>query len=138
MAVNFTISKRGKGLSNQASHYHLKPIYDSTVTMDELAVRISKACTLTPADVVACLSALNSEIRYQLQNGQKVELGWLGSFKIATETKAHANPEQCSKKDIRRVKVNYQPTKEFKRYLSNTTDFKIDPKAKMKYAELED
>ena len=138
MAVNFTISKRGKGLSSQASHYHLKPIYDSTVTMDELAIRISKACSLTPADVVACLSALNSEIRYQLQNGQKVELGWLGSFKIATETTAHASPEQCSKKDIRRVKVNYQPTKEFKRYLSNTTDFKIDPKAKSKYAELED
>ncbi len=138
MAVNFTISKRGKGLSSQASHYHLKPIYDSTVTMDELAIRISKACTLTPADVVACLSALNSEIRYQLQNGNKVEIGWLGSFKIAAETTAHPHPELCSKKDIKHIKVNYQPTKEFKRYLSNTTDFKIDPKAKMKYAELED
>lgn len=134
MAVKCTISKRANGINNTPKHvYHIKPIVEHTVTMDELATRISDSCSLTHADVVACLSALNKQVVTSLKEGHKVDLMWLGNFKMALETQAHATPTACSKTDIKRVKINYQPSKHIKKQLQDFTDFVIEPKAKLKY-----
>jgi len=134
MAVTCTISKRTNGINKTPKHvYHLKPIINKTVDIDELATRISNSCSLTHADVVACISALNKEVIEALKAGNKVDLMWLGSFKIALETQSQISAQSCSKSDIKRVKVNYQPSKQIKKELHAFSNFKIDPKAPLKY-----
>lgn len=134
MAVTCTISKRTNSISATPNHvYHLKPIISRTIDVDEMASRISENCSLTHADVVATLSALNHQILLALKAGHKIDLSWLGSFKIGIETQAHTTPEACGKADIKRVKVNYQPSKNMKKKLKNLTGFNIDSKAKLKY-----
>jgi predicted histone-like DNA-binding protein len=132
MAVTCTISLRGKGTSSHA-HYHLKAVSQRLISMDELAERISESCTLTPADVVACLAALNSEVKHQLQDGNTVDLGWLGRFSLGLQTQGHALPNHCTKADIKAVKINYRPSLKLKRFIKGVTEFKIDPAAKFKY-----
>ncbi len=134
MAVTCTISKRANGINKTPEHvYHLKPLINQTVDMDELATRISNSCSLTHADVVACISALNKEVIKALKAGDKVDLMWLGSFKIALETEAQPMAQACSKNDIKRVKVNYQPGRHIKKELQAFSNFKIDSKAALKY-----
>lgn len=136
MSVKCTISKRGSGVSqDQLPHFHLKPVYKTTISIDQLAKRISDTCTLSQPDVIACLSALNLEVKDQLQQGNRIDLGWLGTFKLAIETQSHTDPSKCSPKDIKRVKVNYQLNKNLKHELNNLTRFKIDPEAKLKYGD---
>lgn len=103
IAVTCTISSRGKRTSPHA-HYHLIAVSQGLISMDELAKRISKTCTLAPADVVACLAALNSEVKYQLQDGNTVDLGWLGRFSVGLQTQGHSLPNHCTKADIKAVK----------------------------------
>lgn len=134
MAITCTITKRANGINKTHQHvYHLKPIITNTLDMDTLATRISDSCSLTHADVVACLSALNKQVTEALKQGNKVDLGWLGSLKIGLETQAQTTPEACSKQDIKRVKINYQPSKQIKKDLKNFSHFIIEPKAKLKY-----
>ncbi|MBZ9779698.1 hypothetical protein LB452_12265 [Psychroflexus sp. CAK8W] len=134
--ITCTISKRGNGVkADPSANYHLKAVYNRSIGMDELARRISNKCTLNTSDVIGCLNALNEEILFQLKDGNKVDLGWLGSLKIGLEAKAHSSPIDCKVSDIKRVKINYQPNKNLKRELKHTTNFKIDPKAKLKYIE---
>ena len=124
--INCKISKRGSGFkTTETPNYHLKAVYKHDITMDDIARLISNKCSLTKADIVACLSALNEEVYFQLTDGNKVDLGWLGSFKIGLETNAHKNAEDCSLKDIKRVKINYTPNKLMKKGLNNLSDFKI-------------
>ena len=135
-SITCTISKRGNNIKADASaNYHLKAVYNGTIGMDELARRISNKCTLNTSDVIGCLNALNEEILFQLKDGNKVDLGWLGSLKIGLETKAHTSPADCKVTDIQRVKINYQANKTMKRELNHNTTFKIDPQAKLKYRD---
>ncbi len=125
--IKCIISKRGSGINaTPTPNYHVKAVYKRHLDMDEIARRISNKCSLTTADVIACLNALNEEVLFQLKDGNKVDLGWLGSFKLGLETKAHPTPENCSTKDIQRVKVNYLPNKKMKKELNTQLRFKIE------------
>ncbi len=52
-----------------------------TVSRDHFVQRIVDKCTLTRADVTACLNALEEEVALLLLNGQGVRLGNLGAFR---------------------------------------------------------
>lgn len=126
MSIKCRITKRANGIGQTPKHlYHLKSIIKDSVDVDDISKRISTNCSLTHADVVACLSALNEELLYLLQQGHKVDLSWLGTFKISLMTESQASPDDCGVDDIRQVKVNYQPSKAMKKALQNS-DFTIE------------
>lgn len=115
MAIACTITKRQNNINPNAQPvYHIKPLIKNTIDVDELAKRISSTCSLTQPDVVACLNALNHELLKALLNGDKVDIAWLGTFKIGMQTKAQVSPERCTKNDIKKIHVNYQPSKTLK------------------------
>lgn len=59
---------------------HLKTIVRKTVGMDAIANAISESSSLTHTDVIACLSALNSQIIFNLKSGHKIDLAWFSHF----------------------------------------------------------
>lgn len=68
---------------------------NSYVTTDDVVIGIVDKCTLTKADVYACVAALQEVIIEQLKNGNSVTFGELGSFrpviKVATELDPKTN-----------------------------------------------
>lgn len=53
----------------------------SKIGIEEIATRISGTCTVTRHDCLAVLSALQEQIIYALQEGKRVHLGDIGSFR---------------------------------------------------------
>lgn len=134
MAIVCTINKRQNNINQtQEPVYHLKPLVNHTVNMYELAQRISARCSLTEADVVACLNALNHELMRALLDGDKVDMAWMGTYKIALQTKAQVEPGLCSKNDIKRFSVNYQPSAVLKKKLQSQARITLSKEALQRY-----
>lgn len=134
MAIYCTINKRTNNIQpNAASVYHIKPVVQHTLSVDALAARISNACSLTQADVVACLNALNHELLRALLEGDKVDMAWLGTFKVALETQSQPTAHQCSPLDVKKVKVNYQPSLALKTHLQQQAHVVLHPTAAQRY-----
>lgn len=134
MAISCTINKRQNNINpTQEAVYHLKPVVNHTVDIDALSQRISARCSLTQADVVACLNALNHELMRALLDGDKVDMAWMGTFKIALQTKAQLEPRLCSKNDIKRFSVNYQPSTILKKKLQSQARISLSKDALQRY-----
>lgn len=134
MAIPCTINKRQNNINPDAQTvYHIKPLVRHTVDMDELARRISSTCTLTQADVVACLNALNHQLILALLNGDKVDMAWMGTFKIAMQTSAQPNPGLCSKNDIKKIGINYQANGKLKHELQARAKIELPKEAQQRY-----
>ena len=116
-----TISKDGK----DPEVFILQPRVKAELTMRELCYRINQSCSLTEADVLACISQLNHQVWEALQQGYKVNLGDLGSFKMAVQSASKPQPSDLTKTDVRKFKINYQPSKRLKHQLKNGLDMKI-------------
>ncbi len=73
--------KAKKNPQSKEVKYYAQLCDYKTVTREHFVQRIVDKCTLTRADVVACLNALEEEVALLLINGQGVRLGNLGSFR---------------------------------------------------------
>ena len=60
----------------------------------ELSERIQQSCTVTRADVMAVLIALEDVVASSLANGEIVRLGELGSLQIKVEQKYKKEEEE--------------------------------------------
>lgn len=90
----------------------------SKITLEEIATRISAACTVTRHDCLAVLSSLQEQIIYALQEGKRVHLGDLGCFRtvangLGSETAKEYNPSYMTK-----LRVCFTPNKKLKNALA--------------------
>lgn len=80
------------------------------VTTKDLAVRISDKCTVTYPDILAVISALETEMVTSMQDGHKVTLDGFGSFKIGIASKAADTADKFSvTSNIKGLHVIFQP-----------------------------
>ncbi|MBZ9651007.1 HU family DNA-binding protein [Psychroflexus montanilacus] len=105
--------------------YILQTKVKAELSMQELCYRINQSCSLTEADVLACISQLNHQVWDALQQGYKVNLGDLGSFKMAVQSASKPQPSDLKKSDIQKLKINYQPSKRLKKQLRGGMEMKI-------------
>lgn len=84
------------------------------IDVDGLANRISATCTVTRADTLAVLSALQEQIVYALQSGMRVHLGDVGSFRLTCQGEGVANKEDFKVSQIKKLKVVFTPNKTLK------------------------
>ncbi|MDE5986533.1 MAG: HU family DNA-binding protein [Prevotella sp.] len=93
--------------------WYANAVIVNTVSTDKIAERIEEKCTLTKADVKACIEALVYEIKTQLQNSYAVKLDGLGTFKISLRSSGAVSLEQFSvQKNIVGTKVLFLPAKQ--------------------------
>ena len=72
-------------------------------------------------DVMAVATQLTSCIREQLLMGNKVQLGDLGAFCVSLIADSADNAEEFSTSLIKKVKVRWEPSAEFKDLLNEAT-----------------
>lgn len=74
-----------------------------------LSDRIELMCTVTRADVMAVLVALESTIKDSLSNGEIVHLGELGSLKMSLSSKGAASKEEFYPSMILKSRILFHP-----------------------------
>ena len=82
-----------------------------------MSSHVSKATTLSEADVLAVLHALGSQIERELFNGCVVDLDYIGPLKLALkERRKQSERFGCSKRH-QKFPHQFQPTPRIKRKL---------------------
>lgn len=81
------------------------------IDLNGLAKRIGSNCTVTRADTLAVLSALEEQIIYALQSGMRVHLGDVGCFRLTCQGEGVEQKEQFRVSQIKKLKVVFSPSK---------------------------
>ena len=109
-SVTYSVVPRKNLLKkDEPAKYYAQAQASGDVEVKEMAKRIEKACTVTRADVMAVLIALEDTIVEGLERGEIVRLGEIGSFQIGLRGKGAVSEEEYSVSLIRKAKVNFRP-----------------------------
>ena len=118
MAIRYRITKRSNSIQNKKEQYIMQAVTTGTVDLETISEAISNECTLHSVDVQAVLIALGKKLDFYLQQGNIVDLGDVGKFKMGFKSTAEEDPAKLSpKKNIQKYHVNYQPSVKLKRKL---------------------
>ena len=90
-------------------------VASTPVTTREMAERISHACTLHKADVVAVLNALGHELSEALLDGRTVQIDEIGSFgvKLGLKEPKYLN-DRVTRHDVTVKGITFRPCKVLK------------------------
>lgn len=93
----------------------------SKIGIEEIATRISSSCTVTRHDCLAVLSALQEQIIYALQEGKRVHLGDIGSFRTVANGLGSDTAEKYDSAYITKLRVCFTPNAKLKKPCRSTT-----------------
>ena len=105
------VEKKRPGDEFTEGKYYGCLVNPGKIDLNGLAKRISAACTVTRADTLAVLSALQDEIIYALQSGMRVHLGDVGCFRLTCRGKGVEKKEDFRVSQIEKLKVVFHPNK---------------------------
>ena len=118
MAVKYNVVERGKpGDPAAPKKYYPSVVSTGKTRQRALAKEVAEISTISAPDVAGTLEALLSQIPKELANGNIVDLGDFGSFRLRIQTDGSETPETVNAGKIRRVAVTFTPGKEFQQVL---------------------
>ena len=89
---------------------YARAVMVGTVGIEELAEAMSESCTVTRSDIVAVLSALGPAMRRMLQKSLRVQLPYLGTFKLGLTTIGEEDAEDFDMQhNVKGVHVLFHP-----------------------------
>lgn len=104
---------------DQKVKFYPAVVYTGTVTQTQLTDLISAKTTVTRADVVCVLAALEEAIAEKLANSQAVRLGDVGSFVTSIRSNGgETDKTAIEAKHIRTVRALFHPSVTMKRRLN--------------------
>ena len=118
MTVKFNIVPKKDPRNLEAPpKYYPTVVSQGHADLRAIAKRITGMSTVSSVDTMAVLEAFLTVIPQELAEGNIVELGELGSFRLTVLASGEARPEEVSKRNIKEVKVRFKPGKLFKQVL---------------------
>lgn len=129
--VNYSIVARKKpgDLEATAKYYATAQAKGST-SLNELAERISKSTTVTRADCLAVLAALEDEMGTSLQSGEIVKLGDIGTFRVSIGSTGAETVEAFNQSMIKKPKIVFRPSTKLQNLMGTLTYVRVDPRPK--------
>ncbi len=118
MTVKYVVvTKRNLRDLQAAKKYY--PVVKSTgrVTLRQLADQIAAISTVSSIDLVAILEAFLTVIPQELAEGNIVDLGEFGSFRLQTRSQGSDSKSRVTARNITKVLVGFLPGKRFKKAL---------------------
>lgn len=96
--------------------------YSQKRTLLDMASSINNACSVGVPDVLAVWSAMETEIIRTLSDGDRVELGALGTLSLEVGTKQRKSAgEKVTGKDIVAKRITFAPSKQLKQVMADLT-----------------
>ena len=123
MAVKFNASSR-KDPRDQSSQPKFYATVKSSGRADTNAIArsINSMSTVSSVDTAAVLEAFLNVVPEKLAEGNIVELGDFGTFRVTVSSQGQQQADDLSARHITGVRVVFAPGKRFKQLL-NTTEF---------------
>ena len=98
--------------------YYGTIVLGESVGLRKIIAEIEEKCTLTQADIVAVLYALESAVSKHLLAGQSVRFGTLGSFRPTIMSEGSSTAQDWAPNMIKRVRAVFTPSGQMKQNLS--------------------
>ena len=119
--IQFQLRETPHEVGTPAESYYPVLADPTLVNSEQLFADISHATTLTPADVIACLSALRDAMTYYLTQGKRVELQGIGTFAptLRSNIPIHSIDDKQVARHLSVGGINYRPKKTFMDELSD-------------------
>lgn len=92
-----------------------------TVTADELAKEIAASCTIKEADVAGVLKALSLRVQRTLLNGNRVELGEIGTLSVTLTCGNKHRADKVTSRDVKVSRIAFAPSKELTHAMRGAT-----------------
>ena len=105
--------------------FYAHAISDGFVDLKRLAHFASKQSTVSRADCMAVLIALQDTVIEELRDGRIVQLGELGNFQVGLRSKGSDTPEEVTPLNIKSAHINFRPGSYFREMLE-TVKFKVE------------
>ena len=100
------------------------------MTLEQVEESISRSTTLTRGDVRAAIASLTDVVNEAILRGDSVDLGDLGTLRVAVGVKQMDKEEDVNASTLRKPQVRYTPKKAM-RLLAKTIPLSVfNPKAK--------
>lgn len=116
--VNYVKVKRDIHVGqNPGERYVARLVRNQDIDLDSIAESISNSTTISYADVIATLKALEIEISKAILNGSAVKLNYLGSFIPQLNAKSQLDIDTCDASSITRYSCRFYPSTKFKHNL---------------------
>lgn len=97
------------------------------ISTNEMAQRMQVECTLTKADIVAVLAALENVIVDSLKNGEIVRLADLGYLSIGINSKGVPMEKDFNSTLIKGAHIKFRPGKALNSFLKELSYYKLNP-----------
>lgn len=111
----------GKGASEENPAVAVTVVGGRTVTADELAKEIASSCTIKEADVAGVLKALGQRVRDTLLDGNRVELGEIGTLSVTLTCGNKHRADKVTSRDIKVRRIAFAPSKELTHAMRGAT-----------------
>ena len=94
MAVYYNLlQNKNPKFKSAFGKWYARAVHMETVETNELAMMMQQNCTLKRSDIVAVISELVDTMTREMQNGKRIRLDGLGTFKIGLTSEGVSDPE---------------------------------------------
>lgn len=104
--------------------FYAHAIAAGNVDLERLAYLVSNQCTVRESDCYAVLLALEHNVMDELQNGNVVQLGKIGSFRIGVRSEGKELQEDVNPAAVKSAHMNFRPGKRLRSMLKQL-DYKL-------------
>lgn len=127
--VNYSVIPRKQpGQSEEPAKFYATAQAKGSCDINEIAERISRSTTVTRADCLATLAALEEEIADKLQSGEIVKLGDVGTFRISLGSEGATSADEFNQSMIKKPKIVFRPSAKLQTLMSALNYVRVKPK----------
>lgn len=124
--IKYEVIPRKNPITKEVQYY-AQQMAPTQVTLDQICDRVEKRSTMSHADVVGCLNALQYEVYAAMLDGNSVSLGDLGSFHIRLQSAGSATADTFKTEMIKRCMIRWtRPTKLLKAFSVGAPGLKFE------------
>lgn len=114
MAINFqAVPRKNPTKPGDPPKFYASPVYQGKLNLRKIAKEISERTSLSTVDTMAVLEALTQVLPFFLLEGNIVNLGDFGTFRINLHSTGVDKEEDLTSSNVTGYKLNFRPGKEY-------------------------
>jgi predicted histone-like DNA-binding protein len=118
MAISITaVGVKSPTQPSQPMRYYPRAVQNGVVDLEMLATQISNSTTVTETDCHAVILSLVHAVSKELEEGNIVRLGYLGTFQVSVKGTGSATVEEVTAKNVTNASIVFRPGERLKKML---------------------
>lgn len=110
MAVYYKLRQDNRKNSTKRGQWYARAVTVGTYDTDAIAKEVQSNCSMKRSDVLAVLAEMRDVMTRALQEGYRVRLDGIGTFKIGLRTRPALTAKEFSAaNNVSGMRVNFQP-----------------------------